>query len=54
MTYDIIPQAALSAPETREALPPVLCIHCGNEVPMCDRQASGASHPICRKKQKRS
>lgn len=44
-----IPQAALSAPETREHAEPVLCIYCGTEVSMIDRQGACSAHPLCKK-----
>lgn len=46
----VIPQAALSAPELREAKSPVLCEKCKEPVCMIDREVSGAVHPFCARK----
>jgi len=47
----IIPQAALSAPETRAAIPPARCGRCGSVVPMCAREASGIVCVACQRRE---
>lgn len=48
---DVIPQAALSGPQTREAVPPPRCGRCGSVVPMCAREVSGIVCVACQRRE---